>query len=709
MKQIYKDYLFSKSILVAEHYSKYDLQENLLCLVDLATDLGIKINQGKELVDRYVLGYVLDKWANPVTDPFYVNFPQSVKLMDEEQLLLDQLYHYAETYGKDNFEGASAHSILEPEIDRVLYTEDIVEKTCDVVSEDRGNELLYQFIQQMLANTRPLNITQLDVLCEWFAERKCALPKGLKIASKDTVISLILLMNLPERKVFAKFLSLNDVLKLVDRMINFESFFSGHNSSIYKLKLNNYQRKVVTWILDEILNHVDALSPEEQIHILKECQAKKKAWCGLLHHIHYRPKTEFGKFFCRSVREKLGITSYQSDFIKVLEQEPFEVMVVLEQARKKGTGFVLRNLNYILSRCQTPEQIEIVYSYIKTLNSNINLILIQLLDYLAHIVNQTEPRTFIFTHNNTMRSHKETEKEVSKRKSILSHSTLKELIFQIEQQIENNLHNTLGKVYVDPKLYQIAITINGSTGASGLGVLPTGSRIPLDDWNIRAFTYWEKVNDIDLSAIGLNEDGSTKEFSWRSMYFQQSSAITFSGDETCGYKGGSEFFDISLETFKEQYPNMRYLIFSDNVYSGRNFNTCFCKAGYMLRSDLDKGNVYEPKTVATSFLINVPAIAAYLFAIDLKTKEIIWLNIAHHGDYRIAGEDSIHILNKYLTFGQVFNYEWLFKIAATEVVANPEEAELIVSDTIVPREDQQLVRSCDTEFISNLLNGVVQL
>ena len=78
---------------------------------------------------------------------------------------------------------------------------------------------------------------------------------------------------------------------------------------------------------------------------------------------------------------------------------------------------------------------------------------------------------------------------------------------------------------------------------------------------LRAFTYWEKVDDIDLSCFGLTDDGRRIEFSWRTMAGNQSDAITYSGDETSGYKGGSEYFDIKLEEFKKMYPAVKYIVF----------------------------------------------------------------------------------------------------------------------------------------------------
>ena len=106
----------------------------------------------------------------------------------------------------------------------------------------------------------------------------------------------------------------------------------------------------------------------------------------------------------------------------------------------------------------------------------------------------------------------------------------------------------LGRVYVEDGMQNIAIPLQEAASCGGYGTLAKGSRIPLaDDKIVRAFTYWEKVNDIDLSVIGIRTDGSQREFSWRSMYGCQSEAIAFSGDQTSGYNGGSEYFDVDLD------------------------------------------------------------------------------------------------------------------------------------------------------------------
>ena len=135
--------------------------------------------------------------------------------------------------------------------------------------------------------------------------------------------------------------------------------------------------------------------------------------------------------------------------------------------------------------------------------------------------------------------------------------------------------------YPDMKNY--ALPLAESTSQGGFGVLARGSHIHIGERKkIRAFTYWEKVDDIDLSVLGLTEDGRQKEFSWRTMAERQSEAITYSGDQTAGFNGGSEYFDIDTAVFRKQYPRVRYLVFCNNVYSGINFDQCLCRAGSSL-------------------------------------------------------------------------------------------------------------------------------
>lgn len=310
--------------------------------------------------------------------------------------------------------------------------------------------------------------------------------------------------------------------------------------------------------------------------------------------------------------------------------------------------------------------------------------------------NKATPRTFTFTRNNRMRVHKETDEELMKRKSWLGPESIDIASEKLRGMLWKSLHGRMDKrIYVDPAMMNIAVPLETSTGNCGYGVMTTGSRIRIPNGKfIRAFTYWERVDDIDLSCFGIDQNGDQHEFSWRTMSDRQSKALTFSGDQTAGYNGGSEFFDITLDAFKELHPEIEYLVFCNNVYSGLPFKNCICKAGFMVRDDLSApqwkgirgydpnwnyGELFDPKTVATSFRINTDSTFAYLFAIDLSAREMIWLNIARSGNQRVAGCSDMTWMERYFHRTEVVNaFDLWSKVG--HYVADPKDAEVIVGD-----------------------------
>lgn len=283
----------------------------------------------------------------------------------------------------------------------------------------------------------------------------------------------------------------------------------------------------------------------------------------------------------------------------------------------------------------------------------------------------------------------------------------------MDENLRANLKGKLGRVYVDETMKKIALPLQEASSNGGYGVLSKGSRIAVPAGKkIRAFTYWEKVDDIDLSVIGMSADGRQTEFSWRTMADKQSDVITFSGDETSGYKGGSEFFDIDTDRFLKEYPDIRYLVFCNNVFSGSNFDKCFCKAGFMMRDLIDSGAVYEPKTVNTSFIIDCPSTFAYLFALDLINREMIWLNVSRSGNTTVAGESRLLFLMDYFDTVKVLNVYRFFEMMAGEMTDDPSSADIIVSDRPEFMDvngnvygSKELIRSYDHERLLKLMNS----
>ncbi|MBO7674027.1 MAG: hypothetical protein J6S63_03350, partial [Atopobiaceae bacterium] len=116
---------------------------------------------------------------------------------------------------------------------------------------------------------------------------------------------------------------------------------------------------------------------------------------------------------------------------------------------------------------------------------------------------------------------------------------------------------------------------------------------------------------------------------------------------------------------------------------------------------------FEPATVTSSFSVTCASTFAYLFAIDLKTREIVWLNVARDSRQRIAGETSLGFLKNYLQATSIINLSDFARMLATEVVDDPTLADIVFSDRDEDepqREGAERIRSLDTERVIELLN-----
>jgi len=677
LNQKFHKFLFSKGVLVNSEVS----DNAFYARFTLANKFNISITGGQQYAHEKMISFVADMLGEHVPDPFYRNFPNSVRELSSDLLLFDQLVHYSITYGLGNFSEAG-HSLFEEEFERIAFKEKTDIKKFIILTETEALEQLQNYVVDLLKGTRPLSDIQYDLVKTFVEEHNYEIQI---CACKDTAIQL--LIDTKDAK-YARFIALSDVIKLVD-ILNYNVY---NNKNIKKLNLNNQDRKFITKIINVIFTKGN--------RNVKECFEKKAIWCGLLHHIHYQPKTPESEKFVTLMRGKENHSVYSEFERAIMLQDITSAVTCLREG--KGSGTLLRQLNYILSRCKDESDIAFVMNSIETKNA---IILIQLIMQYANYKADTG-RTFKFTRYNKLRVHKESAEEQAKRKSALLPETVDELSIAMLEKLRNLLAGKLGRVFVSPDMYNIALPIQENTSNGGYGVLPKGSRIHIEEGKkIRAFTYWEKVDDIDLSVIGITKDGQQQEFSWRTMRNQQSHELTFSGDQTSGYNGGSEYFDVDVALFKKNHPEIEYLVFCNNVFSMCTFDKCICRAGYMLRDVDDSGEVFEPKTVKSSFAINCDSRFAYLFGIDLEKNDFVWLNVSRDSNSNIAGTTSMSFLIDYFKTTSILNVGMLFEMLATEVVDSPENADIIVTDDEVNApKDAEVIRSYNFEKITALIN-----
>lgn len=656
MKDLFTHYLFDKHILVNDGTPEENPFESLMALASL---FNIRVREGKNLAQQSMIELASIKLGERVPEPFYEGFPKSVRKLSKDKLLFDQLFHYFTTYGNGDFSEAG-HSVFEEQMDRGAFNEKTDIMDFRILSEEDALAELRGMVDGLLAGTRPVSASQYTVIREYILDYEY-MPEF--IASKNTVMQLVIDTKDPE---FAKFLALSDVVKVAE-LLNYRCYC---NPNVNNLNLRNVDRKMLAGLIDYITENGKCN--------ITECYEKKKTWNGLLHHIHYKAKNENGSMLLEAMRNKGNESVYSAFEAEMAKKEPVAAAEVIKEG--KGGAALLRHLDYIISRCETEEEIEKVLELTETKNL---IVLLQLyIKYSQSLRKGTGLlRNFTFVKFGLTKVHYESDAEGARRKSELGRETTEMIREKIYAKIKELLAGRLGKVYIDPDMTKYSLPLQEGAGQGGFGVLPKGSRLNIGDAKkIRAFTYWEKVNDIDLSVIGITEDGREREFSWRTMADNQSDAIVYSGDETSGYYGGSEYFDINVELFKKLNPDIRYLVFCDNVFTGVPFSNCVCRAGYMLRDIDDTGEIYEPKTVKSSFTINGDSTFSYLFGIDLKSMDFVWLNLTKSSRTIVAGEVSQAFLIDYFYTTDIMNVGKFFGLMATEQVSDPAEADVIVTD-----------------------------
>ncbi|MGX8704276.1 MAG: hypothetical protein ACSW8H_07500, partial [bacterium] len=95
---------------------------------------------------------------------------------------------------------------------------------------------------------------------------------------------------------------------------------------------------------------------------------------------------------------------------------------------------------------------------------------------------------------------------------------------------------------------------------------------------------------------------------------------------------------------------------------------------------------------------------AYLFAIDIRNREFIWLNLTKSGTQIIAGAEDLSFLLDYFGRAKIFNLYDLFAAMAAERVDDPSEADVVVSDKPLPEDCVATqIRSCDVDKVLALL------
>lgn len=216
-----------------------------------------------------------------------------------------------------------------------------------------------------------------------------------------------------------------------------------------------------------------------------------------------------------------------------------------------------------------------------------------------------------------------------------------EVLTYLEEQLVNELtrraskKESMGLVYVDESLKNIAFTTSQKDTNETLHPMTRGSKLPILDGSevLRLFVYWEDTNervDIDSSFTFFNDSFEQKEqVAYYTQHSLRGGAIKHSGDVQSAPNGAIEYVDLDLGLLAENHNyDLRYALMHIHSYTQDTFNHMNVRAGVMqlTREEAKHENLFKSSAVTHMFDLSSESTNSHPLVFDLVNKELIWLD-----------------------------------------------------------------------------------
>ncbi|WP_411346560.1 cytoplasmic protein [Paenibacillus sp. WLX1005] len=312
---------------------------------------------------------------------------------------------------------------------------------------------------------------------------------------------------------------------------------------------------------------------------------------------------------------------------------------------KLGTrpGELARRLDMLL-RSQPQRSTAILEQFEQHMNELSTPLLLQM---MAHFKHRHEPRRYrVFFPKGNMGKVV----AIPNTLPVLSDAVTERLTQGIEHELRRRFAEqpSLGRVYIEPTLQQIPVPLSQRSVSRALRALPRGSRVDmLDGDTVRLFCWWSDLRegqhtrvDVDLSVILM--DDNWNHVDTLAFYNIKADFGVHSGDIVSAPQGASEFIDLHIPAVLAQ-TRARYAVVQVNCFTGQAFAELpECFAGFMMRQHVQTGEVYDPRTVQSKFDLTVQAQQAVPFALDLHTREMIWMDaVLKNRSFQITAQDNM--------------------------------------------------------------------
>jgi hypothetical protein len=633
--------LISRRMLVADTIptkSAFRLEGAYLNAFLLA-NFGIVVDK-PELLTKEMVKDISDVYKLNVPKSYFAN-PQDTKFYTAEELLVEQCISYFLAYGAED----SHVHIFDKELPSYPVGNEIKLREFRILTPDEAEAELREITKAYAAYKRPWGLDEQNEFIALY-EAGYYFMDQMPILCGDNAIFM-----LERDPKFAQFLFKKDLVKL-----SIQAFGEQKSFDTVKCTGSSYRDKQFSKSLADIASYIP---------YVKDCPMSKKQ------------AKYFNKLIKLTNASVKKVDNKQSPNRLALEK--LNSGDVLEAARiyAKSGSLLERNLKFLLSRANPMEAVQIL----GMLSDKNPAVLYQLMSTVT--ADTEDARTFAFFAKNRVKSHTETEYEARWRKSRLNDATKKLVHDVCFDKIADHYRaaERLGKVYIAPNFYKVAMPVNTSASGRGIDVPATGTRLPINGTKIRSFVHWENAFDIDSSTIYEHADGKLSALNFCSYSRSNfDGAARFSGDIT-GAKG-TEYFDLDLESLKTQ--GIKRVVFTFHGYcSTLNSGDIYC--GYQVKEDFNT-QAWDPKNIELKIHVKGEKRAYVAFAIDLETMEIIVLNLMRDDDSRVVSSKDFESIAAFMDPAKLELNMGLIASWRGEVVDTPEEANVIFSDDYIVKE-----------------------
>lgn len=603
--------------------------------------------------------------------PFYPNFPQQVMEAEECELYFNAMLHYWSFQVVD--QTGDPGMIWFPKYDKVKRAkldEKIQLRVIDLATEAEAEELA----TQIATSNTSISQTDKDDLRQLAKRFYLTFPK--LVPNKENLAFIGALFIDSDVDLAAHFRTATDILRLATALSDGDVSLS-EDSKFRSFKRG--ERRLLLGLLDKC-----AVLEEDMLRW-------EMRWKRLGERLH---PGEYAKRFKNAYRAFHALRNEKITTIRTHIEAAIRAGNITKSVKllTERPGDFARRLDHLLrqadknegKRLRIANGLGVVRSFAKVAHEVSTPVLLQTLNHFEH----RDDLRVVFPKGNVA-------KVMSLETTLppLPEVVIKEVVTTIEKTLIARFAKLpkLGKVYVDKKLRECLVPFSQRSASKALRTLVRGSKLDFGHSKdtVRFFIWWKEPKDdrtdLDLSAVMYNKDWKQVDtISYWSLRGKGGLGY-HSGDITSAPNGASEFIDISIPRAIQM--GARYITMSVNAYSSQNFcDLPECTAGWMLRSEPQSGEIYDPRTVSDKIDLSMEARAGVPLILDLVERKIIWADAAitpGHGLNNVhSNRGTMELLGKALTSVNKPNLYDLFAFHAEargKLVVNPDKADVVFS------------------------------